>query len=143
MLRKLPLIALLSVLLPLQADARRAPKTETIYNPTITLNTKAKLDQVKKGVKLAVLNRKWQISNEKGNAFDATYDSTQTWHHRGEPWKATVHITYDTKQVKIQYLSSEGLSQEGDQIHKNYNSWIHNLEADIPIYVEREVTASQ
>ena len=143
MLRKLPLIALLSVLLPLQADARGHAKTETIYNPTVTLSTKATVAQVKKGVKLAVLNRKWQIANEKGNAFDATYDGAGGWHHRGGDFKATIHVSYDTKQVKIAYVSSEGLSQEGDQIHKNYNMWIKNLESDIPIYVEREVTASQ
>ena len=142
MLRKLPLIALLSVLLPLQADARGRPKTETIYNPTITLSSKAKLAEVKKGVKLAVLNRKWQIANEKGNEFDATYDGAGGWHHR-EDFRATIHVSYDTKQVKIAYVKSEGLSQEGDQIHKNYNMWIKNLESDIPIYVEREVTASQ
>ena len=40
--------------------------------------------------------------------------------------------------MNIKYVSSEGLSAEGDQIHPTYNRWVKGLEKDIPIYVERE-----
>ena len=56
---------------------------------------------------------------------------------------AKIHVTYSTKDVKIKYLTSEGLKADGTQIHPTYNKWMAMLEKDIPIYVEREVTASQ
>jgi hypothetical protein len=143
MLRKLPLIALLSmVLVPLSSEARR-PKLEEIKNPSITLETKATAAQIKKGVKMAVLNRKWNIQNEKaakdGTEFDAEYE-----HHFGRSnTSAKIHVVVKGKTVNIKYVSSDGLSAEGDQIARDYNAWVTNLEKDIPIYVEREVTASQ
>jgi len=143
MLRKLPLVALLSlVLVPLSSEARRA-KLEDIKNPSVTLQTKATAAQIKKGVKMAVLNRKWNIANEKaakgGTEFDADYE-----HHFGRSnTSAKIHVVVKGKTVTINYVSSEGLSAEGNQIARDYNNWVGNLEKDIPIYVEREVTASQ
>jgi hypothetical protein len=135
--RILSIAALCLSLLPAAALARS--KTEDIYNATIDLTTKASNSQVKKGVKMAVLNRKWVISNEKGNEFDATY--TKSW--RGNDQSATIHVAYTQKQVKITYVKSEGLDESGGQIAKGYNSWVKNLEKDIPIYIEREVVASE
>jgi hypothetical protein len=136
--RVLSVAALCLALLPGAALARRA-KVEAVNNPTINIETKATAAQVKKAVKLAVLNRKWNISNEKGNEFDATYD-----HHFGRSnSSATIHITHSPKTVTIKYVTSEGLDAEGTQISRAYNMWVENLVKDIPIYVEREVVASQ
>ena len=135
--RVLPVAALCLSLLPAAAFSRM--KSEEIENPTIQLNTKATPAQVKKAVKMAVLNRQWQISGEKPNEFDATY----TRDRRNEHLMAKIHVTYSTKEVSIRYLASEGLSAEGNQIHPTYNNWIGNLKKDIPIYVEREVVAGE
>ena len=124
-------------LLPAIASARM--RSEEIENPTIELSTKASAAQVKKAVKMAVLNRQWTISNEKGNEFDATYQRD----NRREHLMAKIHITYSTKEVSIKYVASDGLSAEGNTIHPTYNKWVANLQKDIPIYVEREVTASE
>jgi hypothetical protein len=86
-----------------------------------------------------VLNRKWEISNDKGNQFDATYSRTD----RNGTLMAKVRVTYSTREVTIKYLASEGLSAEGNEIHPTYNKWIGNLIKDIPIYVEREVVAAE
>jgi siderophore synthetase component len=129
--------ALALALLPLAALAART--TEMKSPVTIALATKASAAQVKKAVKTAVLARQWQISNEKGNEFDATYTRTD----RNGTLMAKIHVAHSPKQVTIKYVASEGLSAEGSQIHPTYNKWIGNLEKDIPIYVEREVVASE
>jgi len=141
MLRKLSLIVLLSLTLPGLALART--RTVEMNDPvTVNLDTKATAAQIKKGVKMAVLNRKWNISDEKatkaGTEFDA--ESHQAW---GHPWSAKVHVSVSGKTVTIKYVSSEALDAEGKQIHPTYNKIVGYLQSDIPIYVEREVTASQ
>jgi hypothetical protein len=135
-MRVLKALAVALVLLPLAAQARQ---TEIDDPVTIPLETKASAAQVKKGVKMAVLNRQWNIANEKGNSFDATY----TRQDRRSSLMAKIHVTYSTKEVTIKYVTSEGLSAEGKQIHPTYNKWMGNLKKDIPIYIEREVTASE
>lgn len=44
---------------------------------------------------------------------------------------AVVDITYDMRSFSIQYVSSQNLMHSGDQIHRNYNRWIANLEKAI------------
>jgi hypothetical protein len=136
--RLLSVAALCAVLVPGTALARS--KTEDIKDPvTVTLDTKAKADQIKKGVKLAVLNRKWTISNEKGAGFDA--EAGPAWGK--SQWKAKIHVAIKDKTVTIKYVGSEGLNAEGNQIHPTYNKIVGYLEKDIPIYVERQVVAAE
>jgi hypothetical protein len=127
----------LGLALPGAALARG--KSEEIKNVTIDLNTKASANQIKKGVKMAVLNRKWEISNEKGNHFEASYTKKE---RRGD-MTARIHVSYTPKQVKITYAGSENMNADGTSIHPWYNKWVTNLEKDIPIYIEREVVASE
>jgi hypothetical protein len=136
-MRSLTAFAVALAILPLAAHAAR---TVPINDPAkVELSTKASAAQVKKAVKLAVLSRQWQISNEKGNDFDAQYSRTD----RNGTIMAKIHVSHSPKGVTIKYVASEGLSAEGGQIHPTYNKWIGNLVKDIPIYVEREVVASQ
>lgn len=44
---------------------------------------------------------------------------------------AVVDITYSKKSYNINYKSSENLNYDGTNIHKNYNSWIINLNRQI------------
>lgn len=129
--------ALCLALLPGAVLARM--KSEEMLNPTIALSTKASAAQVKKGVKMALLNRQWNITSDKSGELDATY----TRDTRRDHLMAKIHVTYSTREVTIKYVASEGLSAEGNQIHPTYNNWMRNLQKDIPIYVEREVTASE
>jgi hypothetical protein len=135
--RLLSVAALCAALVPAAAFGRM--KAVEIVDPvTINLETKAKPDQVKKGVKMAVLNRKWSIKNEKGHEFDAEYTSPSRDH-----WSAKIHVSYSPKAVTIKYVGSEGLNAEGKMIHPTYNKIVGNLEKDIPIYIERELVASE
>lgn len=56
--------------------------------------------------------------------------------------QATVDITYDGEGYSIVYAGSENLKYDPDDgtIHKNYNSWVQNLERQIRI--ESGVAAS-
>jgi hypothetical protein len=130
-------VAVTLALLPAGAFARG--KAVEINNPTIELTTRASPSQVKKAVKLAVLSRGWTISNEKAGAFDATYSRA----NRRDNLMAKIHVSYDTHEVKVKYVTSEGLGADGDSIHPTYNKWIDMLARDIPIYVEREKAASE
>lgn len=136
-MRILTTLALCLALTPAAVLARG--KAEPINNATIPLTTKASSSQVKKGVKMAVLNRKWNITNEKGNSFDASYTKPE---RRGD-MTAKIHVTYSTKEVKITYAGSENMGADGTNIHPWYNKWVGNLQKDIPIYIEREVVASE
>jgi hypothetical protein len=44
---------------------------------------------------------------------------------------AVVDITYDSKSYSIRYKDSVGLDYNGSTIHRNYNSWVQNLDRAI------------
>ena len=42
--------------------------------------------------------------------------------------QAVVAIPYDTQRFSIRYVSSSNLDYDGRAIHRNYNSWVRNLQ---------------
>lgn len=42
--------------------------------------------------------------------------------------QAVVDIPYDTQRFIIRYVSSSNLDYDGTAIHRNYNSWVQNLQ---------------
>lgn len=42
--------------------------------------------------------------------------------------QAVVDIPYDTRRFSIRYVSSSNLDYDGSAIHRNYNSWVQNLQ---------------
>jgi hypothetical protein len=44
---------------------------------------------------------------------------------------AVVDVRYSATSYSIVYRDSTNLDYRGDQIHKNYNGWIQNLDRDI------------
>lgn len=45
--------------------------------------------------------------------------------------QAVVDIPYDTQRFLIRYVSSTNLDYDGQVIHRNYNSWVQNLQRAI------------
>lgn len=45
--------------------------------------------------------------------------------------QAVVEVPYTNTSYSIKYKSSQNLNQEGDQIHRNYNGWVMNLDRAI------------
>jgi hypothetical protein len=135
-MRTVRLAFLLLAFVPLAVFARSA---ELVDPEPIVLTVKATSAQVKKAVKTSLLNRQWELSNEKPGYVEGKYTKPKFW--------AKIGVSYDTRKVTIRYLDSEGLNyeKEGEQrvIHPNYNKWIGNLLKDIPIYLQRELTAAE
>ncbi len=42
--------------------------------------------------------------------------------------QAVVDIPYDQQRFVIRYVSSSNLDYDGQNIHRNYNSWVQNLQ---------------
>lgn len=82
---------------------------------------------VSKEIKRALIARTWVVGEERAGEIDATLNLRKH--------VARVKISYDPKQVRLAYVSSENLDfkeKRGQrQIHKNYLSWVNNLVADI------------
>ncbi|WP_149538286.1 hypothetical protein [Siccirubricoccus phaeus] len=47
--------------------------------------------------------------------------------------QAVVDIPYDTQRFSIRYVSSSNLDYDGTVIHRNYNSWVQNLQNAIMV----------
>lgn len=47
--------------------------------------------------------------------------------------QAVVEIPYDTSGFAINYQDSTDLRYDGETIHRNYNSWVQNLEREIRV----------
>ncbi|KUM39857.1 hypothetical protein [Pseudomonas sp. EpS/L25] len=45
--------------------------------------------------------------------------------------QAWIDIPYSTKGYQIRYRDSAGLDYDGERIHRNYNRWVQQLDADI------------
>ena len=45
--------------------------------------------------------------------------------------QAVVDVPYDTQRFLIRYVSSSNLDYDGQVIHRNYNSWVQNLQRAI------------
>ncbi|HEY7873388.1 MAG TPA: hypothetical protein VIC31_11795 [Rudaea sp.] len=120
---RISLLLLLPALLLLMAF-RQVP----LVDPApIAVPAKLSLVQVDKAVKQALVKREWLINSDQPGKLTATYARRD--------FSVQIGITYDTKQVQIKYLGSSNLKYEVKNgqawIHKNYQSWIQNLETDI------------
>jgi len=99
-----------------------------VQNAPITNKDGISLDKIYNSIKLAAYKRGWRVTQIKPGIAKAFIDV------RGKH-QATVEITYNTKEYSIKYLSSSNLKYDSDNntIHKNYNSWIKNLDRDIQL----------
>ena len=91
-----------------------------IQNSTIEVNGKYSKADVKKAIITAVKGQGWGIQNKKGNHIVAVLFVRQI--------KATIDIRFNTKSYSINYKNSSNLSYDGTNIHRNYNTWIQNLD---------------
>lgn len=91
----------------------------------ISANQSLSLNEVTKAITAAAAKHGWEMRVEKPGLIVATL-------HLREH-EAVVNILYDTSSYSIVYVSSQNLQfNEGNRtIHKNYNSWIRNLNISI------------
>lgn len=108
---------------------RQAPLVDP---PPIAVSSKLELAQVEKAVKQALIKREWMVISDEPGKIIASYDRRE--------FTSRISITYDRKQVQINYVTSTGLKYEVEKngqklIHKNYMAWIQNLVTDISNYL--------
>lgn len=81
------------------------------------------LAQVKQSIIEAAENRDWTIKVINPHQLEATHSSRQH--------KAIVNILYSDSSYSIFYHGSENLNANNGKIHRKYNQWVRNLNADI------------
>ena len=86
------------------------------------------IEKVASVIETAILKRRWWVDKQEPGRM-VVIQLVQG--HR-----AKVAISYDTKTVKIQYVSSQNLAYEAKPdgsrvIHPRYLAWIKNLQTDI------------
>lgn len=105
-------------------------RTAPIYNPTKTTfvtSSNPSLEKIEQAIADAGTSLGWIMTAKDKNHIIGTL------HLRAHT--AVVDIYYDANSYKIAYRQSTNLKYDGKKIHKNYNSWIHNLERAINLRV--------
>jgi hypothetical protein len=102
-------------------------RVEPIYDATIRVPATAKMDDIAKAIKSALIAREWTMQREENGVIEAKlFVRSHT---------ADIRIPFDKEYVHIQYVSSTNLLYDEKQgvkhIHRNYNKWIKLLERDI------------
>jgi hypothetical protein len=115
------IVPLLLICLGVLACATSQP----LYNTEFSLPTAAKMEDIPKAIKSALIAHEWTIQKEEPGKIEARI-FTRTH-------KAEIVINYDINRIRIQYVSSDNLNYDrsSNTIHRNYNKWIHFLERDI------------
>ncbi|MDR1461138.1 MAG: hypothetical protein LBI78_05785 [Campylobacteraceae bacterium] len=109
-----------------------AATQQPLYNvensPVQTFNgKKLTTAQVEKAILQAGVQRNWRMQKVKDGLITGTL-ALRTH-------VAIVDIKYNTSSYSITYKNSTDLGYDGINIHKNYNSWIRNLDNSIQLYL--------
>ncbi len=87
----------------------------------------ASLSQIGKAIKVAGAQLGWQMQDvSPGKMVGKLYNRSHV---------AEVDLVYDKQNYSIRYKDSVNLNYDGATIHKNYNSWVQNLQKAITAQV--------
>jgi len=117
---------LLAVLLPMVIffTGCRNENIRNIENEPVIVTSKGiSLEKTTKAIQQAGISRGWSMRLVKPGHIEATLNLRKHM--------AKVDINYTTKSYSITYKDSAELGYDGTQIHKNYNSWVNNLDISI------------
>jgi hypothetical protein len=104
-------------------------RTAKIYNvtgaaiPPPAAGKTLTMDQVARAIVAAGTRRQWEIEPVRAGELMGTL--------RLRAHLAVISIRHDTSTFSITFVRGENILHEGDEIHRNYNNWIHNLEREI------------
>lgn len=97
----------------------RSAPVYNVESAPIQISSKHTSNDIKKAIISAGTGLGWQMkTKKKGHIIATLYLRNHV---------AVVDIKYSTKSYSITRKSSSGLHYDGVNIHKNYNSWIQNL----------------
>ena len=102
-------------------------RDEPIYEATIRVPATAKLADIAKAIKSALIAREWTVQREENGVIEAKlFVRSHT---------ADIRIPFNKDSINIHYVSSTNLLYDEKQgikyIHRNYNKWIKLLEREI------------
>lgn len=106
------------------AGCRSAP----LYNverSSFNLSEQKSMSEITEAIQRAGTRLGWQMNVERPGLMTGTLNLRSH--------QALVEIPYDTTGFSIAYRDSTNLDYDGTSIHKNYNSWIQNLEREIRV----------
>lgn len=106
------------------AGCRSAP----LYNverSSFNLSEQKSMSEITEAIQRAGTRLGWQMNVERPGLMTGTLNLRSH--------QAVVEIPYDTAGFSIAYRDSTNLDYDGTSIHKNYNSWIQNLEREIRV----------
>lgn len=111
----------------LAAPAHAGRSAELVDPPPVPVPAGLTAEQVAKEIKRALLGRGWEVSEQSEGQI------LSTLHLREH--MARIRISYDTRQVAIEYVDSSQLDYKlkkgKPHIHSNYLGWIGYLTRDI------------
>ncbi len=106
------------------AFGREQPIYNVVDHSVVTSSGKTPSEeQVRKAIFQALTGRGWTVRESQPQHLVAVLDIRQH--------QAVVDINYSAKMFSITYKDSKVLRYDGTNIHRNYNSWIKNIEEDI------------
>ena len=116
------------LLLALAVSLLGARNTPLVDPEPIDVPAGMSIEKVASVIESAALKRRWWVDEQKPGRMVVV--------QLVQGHRAKVAITYDTKTVKIQYVSSEKLAFEAKPdgsrfIHPRYLGWVNNLRTDI------------
>lgn len=118
---KLLFVSLVVVLI--SACATRAPLYNVSSAPVDVGKKHASLEEIGDAIRRAGASLGWQMQAVKPGLIAGTLNLRNH--------TAKVDVAYNTKTYDITYKDSANLDYDGATIHKNYNSWIQNLDRQI------------
>ena len=118
-------IVVLAVSLALGIVACTTKPILNVNNSSISTKTGKALEvaQVRQAILTAGVGLGWKLVDVKPGLMEGTL--------RLREHTATVDIPYSTSSYSILFKSGVNLSEKDGQIHKNYNSWVSNLDKAI------------
>jgi len=104
-------------------------RSTAVYNVVeapLPMTKKVSNDKIFKAIKAAGRSLGWNVKKIKNGEAKASINV------RGKH-TAVVKITYNQKNYSINYVNSQNLKYDAEKntIHKNYNSWVMNLDRAI------------
>jgi hypothetical protein len=102
----------------LAAGCRTRPIQNVVDRPLPTLSGRT-AEQVAQAIERAGAETGWKMQREAPGRIKATLNVRKH--------VAVVSISYTASSYGVQYVSSENLLADGDQIHRKYNAWVKRL----------------
>lgn len=121
--RLIPALVLLSAPLLAIACSRTVPVYNIEGRPIPVVTQKLSLDEIGRIILAAGRRHYWRMDPVEPGLMKGTLDYG--------PREAVINISYTQQSYSITLADSMNLRQEGDEIHKKYNKWIHLLQKDI------------